>query len=492
MKPQKIILIFSLIAILCFPGYTLALPVLPGAQGVSAETVAGRGGTVYKVTNLNDSGSGSFRACAEASGARICVFETSGWIALTSPIMISNPYITIAGQTSPGGIGIRATTGFSDGQNPGMVYINTHDVLITHMRFAMGAMLSGGIGGDTLRIWGNNYSTNDPSPDNSGVYNIYIDHCSIRWGCDECGETGYNPNRVTIAWSIIGPGLYNCHPDGESNHDLGWLYWGPYTSSSAQFSFHHNFHAHVRYRMPYTSRSILDAWNNVTFDGYGAYTGPLLALEGGKINYRNNYCKKVSGYGNSGSSGREITGTWKGSSYAAAYLDDNIGCYRTAGQDDWLSIEDEYSGNTLSTSWKSDTPFSITHGISPTITTMTASYAAKVVSGAGATKPVTDSVDQTCKTNFTNGTHARYDGTVTGNEASDWPTLSGGSPPTDSDNDGMSDAWEIATFGNLTQTASGDYDSDGYTNIEEYMHYLGGYVGSEAPAQPTGLVIRPQ
>jgi hypothetical protein len=64
--------------------------------------------------------------------------------------------------------------------------------------------------------------------------------------------------------------------------------------------------------------------------------------------------------------------------------------------------------------------------------------------------------------------------------------------PIDSDNDGMSDAWETGTFGNLSQAAAGDYDSDGYTNVEEYLFYLGGYsISSDTtpPAAPLGLSV---
>ena len=75
----------------------------PGAQGGGAASKGGRGGVIMEVTNLNDSGTGSLRACAEASDPRTCVFRVGGTINLLRGITIRSPFITIAGQTAPGG-----------------------------------------------------------------------------------------------------------------------------------------------------------------------------------------------------------------------------------------------------------------------------------------------------------------------------------------------------------------------------------------------------
>ena len=79
------------------------MPAFPGAEGFGAAAVGGRGGTVIEVTNLNDSGPGSFRAAVGASGPRTVVFRVGGTIELQSTILFTNPYITIAGQSAPGG-----------------------------------------------------------------------------------------------------------------------------------------------------------------------------------------------------------------------------------------------------------------------------------------------------------------------------------------------------------------------------------------------------
>src|SRR5512134_2571133 len=84
---------------LCAATIAHAIPVIPGAAGFGMDTPAGRGGTVYKVTNLNASGAGSLKDCIDRTGARVCVFEVSGTIRITTDLMIRNSKLTIAGQT---------------------------------------------------------------------------------------------------------------------------------------------------------------------------------------------------------------------------------------------------------------------------------------------------------------------------------------------------------------------------------------------------------
>jgi pectate lyase len=112
-------LLFLLVLISVSIGLTFAqdIPSFPGAEGFGAVTVGGRGGKVYHVTNLDNDGPGSFREALEAEGPRTVVFDVSGIIQLTEEIKITNPYITIAGQTAPGdGVIIAGETVSMQGQ----------------------------------------------------------------------------------------------------------------------------------------------------------------------------------------------------------------------------------------------------------------------------------------------------------------------------------------------------------------------------------------
>ena len=137
------------------------IPAFPGAEGGGMYTFGGRGGKVLTVTTLADDGPGSFRWACEQGGARIVVFNVSGIIRLKSPIYVRAPYITIAGQTAPGDGVIIAGESFQ---------VDTHDVIVRHMRFRRG---------ETLVTYREDSFGGNP------VGNIMIDHCSCEWGLDE-------------------------------------------------------------------------------------------------------------------------------------------------------------------------------------------------------------------------------------------------------------------------------------------------------------------
>lgn len=462
--------LLAIIITFVLTGNAFALPAFPGAEGAAAEAVGGRGGTVYTVTNLNDSGAGSFRAACEASGARIVVFAVSGWIDLTTDLEISNSNITIAGQTSPGGIGVRGRT----------TVITASQVIIMHMRFAAGSFRADEL--DSLRIWGSGES---PAANND----IILDHCSIRWGCDESGETAYNPGRVTISWSVIGPGLNNCAP--EANHNLGFLVWG---GNDSKITLHHNYFPHNRYRNPEvnggsgeTDDPYVDLVNNVGFDSYGGYTGYHGYAGQGYVNLVHNYFKKASEDNADAREGILFDGAGSGGN-ASIYSIGNNGAWRSSwddgrtGYQDWDALKTEWDGATPHTSWRKLTPNAMP-GLAVTATNMDATYAANVVANSGATMPTIDTHDALYKTDYTNTIQRFLDGDAIGNETGDYPTLSGGTYPTDADGDGMADSWE-ASHG--VSSSGGHVLNADYTDLEMYLFSIGGYSVATSLSKLTG------
>lgn len=187
------------------PLAAVALPVLPGLSGYGADTVAGRGGVVHRVTNLNESGAGSLKACVDATGPRVCVFEVSGTIRMSGDLNIRNPMITIAGQTAPSpGIMLRG----------GAIWVKTSDVLIQHLRVRPGddAVGSAPENRDALKI---------TAAEGSTLRNVVIDHCSFTWAIDETANIMYRWDNVTLSNNILGEPLHDSiHPKGAHGYGV--------------------------------------------------------------------------------------------------------------------------------------------------------------------------------------------------------------------------------------------------------------------------------
>jgi len=184
------------------------LPVFPGAEGFGTRTIAGRGGKVIEVTSLADDGPGTLRAALNDPFARIIVFRIGGTIELKSELQINQSFVTIAGQTAPGG-GICI-------KNAGLTII-AHDVLLQHIRVRPGnkGPVDADIN-DAVSILGQH-------GDSEGAYNVVLDHISASWSEDETVSTWYGAHDITISRSIVSEAL-NRSRHRKKTHSAGLLY----------------------------------------------------------------------------------------------------------------------------------------------------------------------------------------------------------------------------------------------------------------------------
>ena len=413
----------------------------PGAEGYGAYTTGGRGGTVYEVTNLNNSGSGSLRDAVSGSN-RTIVFRIAGYIELTSTLHITGHSLTIAGQTAPGdGICVRDYP----------TIIESNNVIIRFMRFRLG---------DRYELSSDAFDINDRN-------NIILDHCSISWGGDECASW-YGNTNLTIQWCMVGEGL------SYLGHSMGGLWGGNST-------YHHNLiyscgSRHPKFAYTYDG-DITDHRNNVIYNwGYeSAYCSPT-----GRVNIVGNYYK----YGPSTSSGVRNRIVYTEYDTKRLFVADNyVYGYPDITADNW-------NGGVHGDPIRHDDPFP-----APAVSQQDAETAYELVLLHAGASTSRDSVDLRVIDQVTNRT-----GRIIGrpSDIGGFPSLISSLPPIDTDHDGMPDDYEADNElkPNDPDDRNDDPDGDGFTNLEDYLNSLVPYdyesLGTDTipPAAPTGLVAK--
>ncbi|MDZ7374363.1 MAG: T9SS type A sorting domain-containing protein [candidate division KSB1 bacterium] len=424
------------------------IPAFPGAEGYGRFATGGRGGAVYEVTNLNDSGPGSLRYAVDAVGPRTVVFRVSGNIKLLSPLRIKNGNLTIAGQTAPGdGICL---------YNYGMI-VDADNVIIRYLRARPGD--STGAEQDACWVKG-------------GHRNIILDHCSFSWGIDET-LSAYDCWNLTVQWCFITESLYySYHLKGA--HGYGGI-WGGMGAS-----FHHNLLAHHSSRTPRFNGSryhghpeweIVDFRNNVVYNwGFNsAYGG-----EAGNQNLVNNYYK----YGPATQGGDKR--------YRIVNPYDDIGRWFVEGNFVYgfpSVTADNWAGGVqpANPAWVSTIRVFEPFPSAGVVTHEPEVAFELVLADGGASLPRRDPIDERIVGEVRTGS-ATYGG-IWGagkgiidsqDQVGGWPALFTYDVPEDQDHDGMADAWERLYGLDPSNPAdrNGDLDGDGYTNLEEYLNEL--------------------
>lgn len=430
---NTLFLLLSFFAITCMQAQQIAFP---GAEGYGKWTVGGRGGRILTVTNLNDSGEGSFRDAVEQTGARIVIFAVDGNIELKSPLCVNNDSITIAGQSAPGdGICLKDYP----------LVVNASNVIIRYIRVRVGdryRLDSDGVGGGRY-----------------GQKNVILDHLSVSWSIDECLSI-YKTENLTVQWCLVTHSL-NTSVHTKGSHGFGGI-WGGYKAT-----FHHNLLANHASRNPRFSSVDGTKWvdyrNNVVYNwGFKtAYGGGHHA----EINIVNNYYKPGP------------------ASLHHRLLDvaeDGTGRYYVAGNmmagDDAVT-RDNHSAVTdcvgECTSCLVDFPFPSEpiHEDTPAVAYQ------RILESVGCSFSQ-DSYDREVLRQVREGIGTfGVNGIINSQEdVGSWPVLNAEKVLIDSDGDGMPDVWESKHGLNPKSASDASvYTLDeNYTNIEIYLNSLAG------------------
>jgi hypothetical protein len=491
------------------------LPAFPGADGAAKLVSGGRGGTVYHVTKLNSALDDPERntpgtllyGLTSVSGARTIVFDVAGvfhlgnmdtatwtsggnaWNAASRQSVGANN-ITIAGQTAPGPVIIMGGTLKPAGNN--MVFRN----ITIAAGYGMDQFWESGTNPPAAGTLPTSYTMD--AMDISGQ-NIMIDHIDAWFGSDELISCNEQANNLTIQYC---------------NHALGQNYqqhgYGHLLQPNTDFklSFLHNLDAHIRARLPRVGSevgtgSLNDFRNNVQYNWLGDGPGYSGAQQYSKNNFINNFYLA----GNGGDSDWDSTegggvGIFSGSSgYTTVYAAGNLKDTNKDGDPNDAVAADGSANyqNSFLRSSAYDINIGVTLNAADSFTNVLRYVGSRwwerdydaALGNVGAVNTLSERILY----NVATGTGRilawaddPYD--VSGsyaadpaNEGAEWRALWALRPDTngvapfnrsagwDTDQDGIPNYWETEHGLNPSvANNNGDFDNDGYTDLEEYMN----------------------
>lgn len=394
----------------------------PEAQGWGRFAKGGRYGSVYHVTNLNDSGAGSLRDAVTTKN-RIVVFDVAGVIQLKSRLVFASD-LYVAGQTAPGeGITVYGN---------GVSFSGSNNIICRYMRFRMG------VGGDSGK-------------DCAGVANgtnMIFDHCSFAWGRDE--TFSINPDgkgdlgNITLQNCIVGQGLMSHSAGGLMQADNITLYGNFYCDNSTRNN-------KVKGKNQYVNNIVYN-WKDGAYIMGGDSEGQSYCNIEGNL-FVNGPCGTGNGF----------TG---GNTNFHAYLKDNIQDSNRNGKYDPSAVTN-FSGADIVA-----TPYDY-----PTLPTISSNSLLEInIPTVGASLPYRDYVDcymvDELNSFGTEGGFISNENSLLYGIPSSWSVWKGNTR-VDSDKDGIPDSWETELGTNPNVNDAMAIASNGYTNIENYINRIG-------------------
>ncbi|OIQ27507.1 MAG: hypothetical protein BM564_12090 [Bacteroidetes bacterium MedPE-SWsnd-G2] len=446
----------------------------PTAVGAGAYATGGRGGAVIHVTNLNNSGPGSFREAFTTSGPRIIVFDVSGTINLLNSLTTAYDDVTIAGQTAPEG-GITFTGDL--GNSPIFEISGRDNMIFRHIRVRP-EFYNGGSNADAFQGY--------------HCTNIIVDHCSVSWGGDECLSFGGNTSNISVQNSILAEsktGSIMGNPSSPQNAQnmsmVGNLFFQiarrhPNTPTNGRSDIINNVIWGYRYRTnrPADGHPLLNEINNYYITDTGRPFGEMNKIdwEGtepqiyskGNLHLPNTVTDPNLPNNNNtwtafGYSDGAFAFTYGGQSY---YDDDQ------APDEFFTSVQHPIIGQ----SWEILTAEAALEHAKTDVGSN------KSLTSTGSTVESIDPVDDFYITHVNNGTMLSVESGITMAGKAHYEDFldSVSSTPLnarpdgfDSDNDGMPDDWELMNGLNPNDPSDRNIvQNDGYTNLEYYLNFM--------------------
>jgi hypothetical protein len=450
---KSVVLSFFVVVIASTLSAEMPIVAFPGAEGYGRFSKGGRGGDVYHVTNLENSGTGSLREAIRTIKPKVprtVIFDVGGTIRLKKELRIEGVNgLTLAGQTAPGdGITLR---------DHGIDFRKCSDIVVRYMRFRLGDETKTS---EDVISFGSEEGT---------CRNVILDHVTATWGIDGIMDV-YGADRFTMQWCLFGEALNDSTHYKKEPHAMLMSF----RKIKGNISIHHNllFSSRDRhptlggYPPPYSSAdSIFDFRNNVIYNWEGACN-----LATGRFNIVGNYWRpgpNTRPYEEE----KPLQPKAEANDVTVGFLDHNYFESNPVWEkDNYLAMQwgvrgGKYIGEVTRQKFIRAEEFV---SVSDRPLTHDAKEAYQLVLADSGASKIRDAADQRVIASIQDRTHRRIDSQK---EVGGWPKLKSGEVDRDTDGDGMPDDFEQKHRLDWRDPRDGNaYQPDGYTNLEHFLN----------------------